>query len=262
MKITKKILILLLTSLYASNKAAEETSLLGQRNQGYGTLVNQEMKNLLADDLSNVVELLREDLQAREAQVRKKGRFKDLKFKTIDDLTGNIIEHFSAHNLQGLLEKYQQQRTLRELLTQFRQTSDEINENLKATKSFFGSRSAANEQLIENAIRNLSGLHAQINDIARNLYAKEREVERNRLEAKNFIARLNEDSKNGIVTMAEFNGKIPRLINTYLRSDAVEEGDKQILRDFMNYIQANFDYHYDYLSPAGNDTDHQYTRKN
>jgi len=262
MKITKKILILSLASLYASNKPAEETSLLAQRSQGYGTLVNQEMEELLADDLSNVVDLLRQDLQAREAQVRKKGRFKDLKFKTIDDLTGNIIEHFSAHNLQRLLEKNEQQAMFKELLARFRQTSAEINERLQATKGFFGGRSAANEQLIEDAIEQLSGLYAQINEIANRLYIKERAIERERLEAKKFIARLNEDSENGIVTMDEFDGKIPTLINTYLRSAAVEETDKQILNDLLAYIEANFDCQYDSSGAFNGDTNYVYTRKN
>ena len=240
MKIIKKIAILSLASLYTINKPAEIAPPLSQSSRGDGTLVNED--EVIADDLSNIVALLEKDIALRKAQVRKKGAFKDLRFKAIDTLSGDIIKHFSANDLQNLLGKYNQQQAVNSLLAQFREKSTEINESLKATKGFFGGRSATNEWLIKYATIELLRLYDQINNIATGLYTKEKEIKHHREYVKSLIVYLEEE----LPELNAFDGQTPRLINIYLNSDVIEEEDKKILHNFLDYIRSNFTYFYDY----------------
>jgi hypothetical protein len=264
----KKILLILLIHLYTPNKAAEARSCLSQNFRNYGTVVNEEMEAVIADDLSNITYLLNQDLQTRERQARKKGKLRDRILKEMRQVSEDVIKHFEHQNLKMLLEKHQELETARKLLTQFRAKNAEINTSLKATKDFFGGRSAENKNLLRDALLELSTLKNDISTIVTRTYDKEKTLREQQLanlrfitEAKAFITNLNGNSENGIRSINDFDRGLTRKINLYLMSPLVEESDKEKLILIENYIDENFDFGYEFLFPLGNDTDYYWTRK-
>ncbi len=267
MKIIKVSLIILLASSLRSYGSGEAFALksanrfptYGAMDRGtrYATLINEADGErvaeataladeiILAEDLSNSLELLEQNREAVKAETRKEGNYRDKTLLSLEQLTNNLIENLSEERLADLISQNMQSE-IREHLTQHLAQNQIIREELLASKGLFGRRSSSALRSIDAKINALHELNEKISQTIQAAIEQEKRDQQQLSEMRKAIDFYYNRIlvENGTI----FSYQREELEN-YLKSPLIKGAYEDTLTAIMEKLENDYQLQVDYLHP-------------
>ncbi len=271
----KKIKISLTVALIASLNitASERSSLLDSKRPGYGTTIQTpyrpflniqgdepaieaatdlaalETEAVIADDLSNAIQLLEQSKDAARDSVRKYGTYRDKVLFSMESLGNTMLQSLAVKN-QEVLKRHNFHQEIKRLLSNYLEQSQAIHKELIDSKGFLGRRSSSSTNAIDEKIEALKEINEAILNKVRIAKELKRQEQKKAHELYKLQKQITEWEEYFTNPKAYLDDSTYQEIKSLCTNNLIGEAERSRLNMIMNYLDNNYtagcDYLYDY----------------